>query len=334
MDLTLYLPGLIWLDSHTADDACTGLSLPMLSRLLERGKREVHPCEASAFLCHAFGLNMLAPARQVASANSNVDDTWLLAQPVHVRLERDRMLLFDDIHLSKQESITLLTDLNAHFAEDGICFMISPSDGQWLLHTTSPTKTRFFPLMDVIGNHIDDYRPQHDETLCWTKLMNEVQMFLFAHPVNLDRESRGVPVVNSLWLWGGGAENTPEKMLDILFADDPLWLHYARQTQILSRAVQPSLDLCLQAAKGNQRVGIYLPQLYLPAQYRQVWGWRTALQAMEKDWFLPLVNALRHGKLRSAQIYCHGEHGITCKIQQKDLWKFWRQSVSLADLSK
>ena len=34
--------------------------------------------------------------------------------------------------------------------------------------------------------------------------MNEAQMILHTHPVNAEREARGMPAVNSVWLWGGG----------------------------------------------------------------------------------------------------------------------------------
>src|SRR2546430_884920 len=35
-------------------------------------------------------------------------------------------------------------------------------------------------------------------------LMNEAQMLLHEHPVNAEREARGLPALNSIWFWGGG----------------------------------------------------------------------------------------------------------------------------------
>ena len=34
------------------------------------------------------------------------------------------------------------------------------------------------------------------------KLQNEVQMAWFEHPLNVEREARGLPAINSIWLHG------------------------------------------------------------------------------------------------------------------------------------
>jgi hypothetical protein len=34
--------------------------------------------------------------------------------------------------------------------------------------------------------------------------LNEIQMLLHEHPVNVAREERGEPPLNGIWLWGGG----------------------------------------------------------------------------------------------------------------------------------
>jgi hypothetical protein len=56
-----------------------------------------------------------------------------------------------------------------------------------------------------------------------TRWLNEVQMFLHGHPVNEAREACGKPVVNSLWLWGGGRQPAAQPATySSVWSDNPL----------------------------------------------------------------------------------------------------------------
>jgi hypothetical protein len=46
--------------------------------------------------------------------------------------------------------------------------------------------------------------PQGEEAMSWHAFMNEIQMFLFDHPINHERSKRGVLSANSIWFSGGG----------------------------------------------------------------------------------------------------------------------------------
>ena len=46
--------------------------------------------------------------------------------------------------------------------------------------------------------------PQGDGAMAWHAFMNEIQMFLFDHPINQDRIQRGLLSPNSIWFSGGG----------------------------------------------------------------------------------------------------------------------------------
>lgn len=50
---------------------------------------------------------------------------------------------------------------------------------------------------------VSDWWPQDPSMKTWRKLLNEVQMVWHDHPVNEKRVERGLPPVNSLWLYGG-----------------------------------------------------------------------------------------------------------------------------------
>src|SRR5690606_5168461 len=54
---------------------------------------------------------------------------------------------------------------------------------------------------------VNDWWPQVIASRPWRKLVNEVQMLWFEHPVNKERAHEGLPPVNSLWLYGGARPN-------------------------------------------------------------------------------------------------------------------------------
>src|SRR5690606_4093503 len=87
----------------------------------------------------------------------------------------------------------------------------------------------------------------------WRRLVNELQMLWFDHPVNQAREARGLRPVNSVWLYGGG-----------------------RPAQLSSA---PALDT------GSLRVvrGLHGPALV------QDWGsWLQELERLDRDEFARL----------------------------------------------
>jgi hypothetical protein len=56
----------------------------------------------------------------------------------------------------------------------------------------------------ALGEDLYEHLPQGHDGRRWRALFNEVQVILHQHPVNAERRARGLPPVNSLWLWGGG----------------------------------------------------------------------------------------------------------------------------------
>src|SRR5690606_32431554 len=54
---------------------------------------------------------------------------------------------------------------------------------------------------------VNDWWPQDMAGRPWRRLVNEIQMRWFEHPINRARYQQGLLPVNSLWLFGGGRLN-------------------------------------------------------------------------------------------------------------------------------
>jgi hypothetical protein len=154
-------------------------------------------------------------------------------------------------------------------------------------------------------------------------MLNEVQMLFHAHEVNLVREQRGEPAINSLWPWGGGvmpkAANT---MIDRVMSDEPLADALAGMAGINVDTAPLSAEQLL--SRGDPGVTLaVMDALYWPARYNEIEAWVDALHTLEDMMFAPLLDALATGSVTSIRLLpCNG----SCfDITRRQLRGFWRR---------
>ena len=131
---------------------------------------------------------------------------WLCAEPATFEVGRGDVRLSDTVRdLAASETTALLSSLNAHFASDGIRFE-APDAVHWLVGAEAPQSLSTLPPERVhrqaAARSSAGRTPTPGVGAAWH---NEIQMLLFEHPVNVAREAAGRALVNSVWLWGGGA---------------------------------------------------------------------------------------------------------------------------------
>ncbi|POZ60424.1 hypothetical protein [Chromobacterium alticapitis] len=331
MKLTLLMPGLCWLDAHDGVEVGKGLSLPSLQRLLGQGSLQRREQSLADCVGRLWGAPPQGLARLAASAAGldAAEGEWLLADPVHLRIDRDRALLADVgvMQVEQGEAAALVDALNRHFGEDGLAFhAIQP--GRWLLQARQPLRASFAPLWDVVGEDINLHLPQGESGLAWSRMLNELQMLLHTQPVNDAREMRGELAVNSVWLWGEGQPAAWRAPAPRLLADDePLqWL--AAQTGMSADGA----PFAFEGLDGGEDCLLALDAMQAAAQYRDAWGWREGLERMERDWFAPLLLALRRGQLQQLTLIASGPAGFELTVKPADLWKFWKRALPVAAL--
>ncbi|AXE33287.1 hypothetical protein [Chromobacterium phragmitis] len=331
MKLILLLPGLSWLDAHDGAEVCKDLSVPSLQQFLGKGalaRRERSHAECLGRLWGAppAGLARLAAA---AAGLDAAGGDWLFADPVHLRVDRDRALLADVgvMTVSGDEAAGLTAALNEHFGEDGLTFHPT-QPGRWLLHSNKPLRARFTPLWDVVGEDINRHLPQGEDGLAWSRMLNELQMLLYTQPLNDDRELRGDLAINSVWLWGEGDPGAWRAPAPRLLADDEALLPLARLTGMQTDAAPYAFD----GLEAGEDALLALDTLQAAAQYRDPWGWREGLERLERDWFAPMLSALRQRKLEQLTLIATGPAGFELTLKPSDLWRFWKRALPLAAL--
>ena len=106
--------------------------------------------------------------------------------------------------LSQQESDQFLAAMRPFFKEDGITlYPFEP--GCWLAHAEVFDELVTASADRVLGRDLTPWMPRHPLATSLVRLMSEMQMLLYTHPVNDAREAIGALPVNAFWLSGTGA---------------------------------------------------------------------------------------------------------------------------------
>ena len=126
------------------------------------------------------------------------------AAPVHLVLQRDTFSLAAPVplDLTVNEAEALTNSLNQHFIADEMVFYWH--ENQWYLRlNTHPNIEACAPEL-AINKDIKGFMPAGNGAMAWAAKSNEIQMLLFEHPINQAREVARLPVINSIWCYGGG----------------------------------------------------------------------------------------------------------------------------------
>ena len=311
--------------------AQTAVPAPALELLLARGRRtDTEAASLEPWLCRAFELEVTSlPAgalSALACGQDPGDHTWLRADPVHLRADRDRLLLIPSqaFAVTAAESEQLAAALNRHFADEFMLLALRPD--VWTLQARSKTEIKAQPPIELAGRNVDANLPEKH----WHALLNEIQMVLYEHPVNTEREKRGDPVLNSVWLWGAG--RLPSKASgpwQSVSADDSAVLGLARLAGMRHRAPGGDAEEWLARAPEDGRHLIVLDGL----RGAQALGDRAAveerLRDLELNWFAPLLAALKANRIGMLSVHVP-EAAASFETIRGDLRRFWRRARPLS----
>ena len=302
---------------------------PRLAALLARGNTATLPANSmESWLCDAFGVSRqndwpVAPLTLSADGGDPSSGFWLRCDPVHLLMRRNRMHVSDAAGVpSDAESIALVKSLNTHFQSDGLNFHAGAA-GRWYLRTQTHTALSTHTLFESIDREIDGYMPSGPDSGYWRRIVNEVQMLLHAHPVNAEREARGVPAINSIWLWGGGvAPRVKPAPGNRIWADDPLARALAAQSAMPLAPLPPGAEAVL-AADGDALVVVTAVR----DASRDIAAWLEAVERIEQDWFAPFHSALEKRRIVLLTLVITGaRQSRHIDITAANLWRWWRRS--------
>jgi hypothetical protein len=303
---------------------------PALEQIVARGHPSTTDCSnTAAWLCESVGVRKQLdwPAAPISLQGEGGDpgrSFWLCANPVHLQVQRDQLVLTPPalLSISQAESQFLIETLNRHFSADGLVF-VAFDPRRWYLRMPSFPDLHTIALDDAIGHDINHLLPSGHDRMHYHGLFNEVQMLLHAHPVNEAREEAGIALINSVWLWGGGtlppAIRSPWTQI---VGDLPLLrgLGHLAGLPVTSVAAGPGFTVANDAL-------VVLPAIDESDDIVRA----GQLGRLDQEWIAPLLRRLRSGEIRRLEVAttCAGK-GLRWSVDARDLWKFWKRPAPLA----
>lgn len=295
---------------------------PHLEWLLSRGQRIACAGKGSEGLLAERFPALPGVGGILATAHGlGPDSICYRAAPVHLRADRDRLLLFAGVEtvLSAEEAGAICADVNALFAEDGLTLRYI--DGEWLLLAASPPGPDLPALSEVAGRYLDTVIPMGSASQRWRQLLNEMQMLLHAHPVNQAREAAGLLPVNGLWVWAGGRQ-AEVAALSALHT----WEFMGDSTLIkaLGSLVEDP------ASRLPQSLSLF-ESAELALMSGDAGGWLAALEAFENNEAAALVRQCKAGQ---ASVELRVGPGMGWHLGHGARWRFWCRARPLRDQIK
>jgi hypothetical protein len=336
--------------SDTARDLIRECRAPALATLLSRtgagapqGSKPIDPFARAlaheVWLAQRFGLTdtakvadsspPIAHAAMRAFGLPAADGHWFVLQPTHIHIARDHLVLTDmrQLSLDPPESRTLFDAAMPLFAEVGKTLLYGSAD-TWFMRADEWPHLRTATPDAASGRNVDIWMPKDGGTgegdRAWRKLQNEIQMHWFSHPLNEEREALGLKPVNSLWLWGGAGHDYPlppaEQRYNATFNLSG-WTQLFERFADAAQTGAAAKDV-LQAAGAR---GLLMLDALTEPGLTNEWGyWLERIETLERDWFVPLLDALRSGQLKSLKLILSGQDRIAeYGSNRNTLRKFW-----------
>ncbi|MBI5909278.1 MAG: phosphoglycerate mutase [Betaproteobacteria bacterium] len=339
MHCHLLVPDLFW-PGREFREIYRGLDAPALVRLVSKGRRrQAQTASLETWLCEQFSVERqqdwpVAPYSLLADGGEPGRHHWFRADPVHLKLEGGRLVLADSstFSISQQEAESLSDSLNAHFSADSLTFYPLRPD-RWYLRSETAPALETTELAAAAGRSIDTLLPRGGDAQIWRTRLNEVQMLLHGHAVNEERVNAGKVPINSVWLWGGGKlSDAVSAPFDAVRSRNPFAAGLAQAARLAARDLPDSAADWLRASASEGVNLIVLDRLRGAAQYGDAHGWREGMQQLERDWFAPLLEALRQERIGMLSLHALGPEGaFSAEVTRGDLRRFWRRVKPLAD---
>jgi hypothetical protein len=321
MHFTIVVPGLLDLPPSALD--AIDDEAPVLARMLgDAATPSIDEDGLVAVACRSCGIAKqqdwpVAPWLARGAGLDTADAYWLCAEPARFAVAHNDVrlaALVDDLETG--DASALAATLNAHFAGDGVRFVVANSS-RWFARADQKPRLVTHPPELALGAPLLPYLAAGPDAAQWRRWQSEMQMLLFEHAVNRSREQSGRATVDGLWLWGGGTLVPREPPEARIFADGGLIRDLASGSGLGSSPLPARLE----TTDAGPSV-FWLDALGTDSIV-------TRLAALERSWATPAERQLRSGAIRGLELVVGGRAAaLTFRVQRPPLLRRWRARFS------
>jgi hypothetical protein len=240
-------------------------------------------------------------------------------EPVHLRADLADAIVFDrsQFSLSMAEARSLVEAMNRYLSDDG-CAVELASPDRWYLLSENEIGRQIPAPREMRGRPAGPVLTDSRVAGRWRHLMSELQIVLYQQPINAQREQRGEPPVNGVWIHQGRLVEAPGYAVAQVVTRSSTAQAICRE---LALDCGEELDESALADTGGDLL-IFDESLESAAENR---GLR--LQWMEENWFRTVYSWLRLGKI--SEIVIDPADGRRFVIRWKYLNRFWKRRKPL-----
>lgn len=326
MKCSIAFPGLIWPD--IGDEAVYNeVTTPRLDGLIKRASLSKLDYNFSDLVYATYNDSQIDGTLATAFAKQLKVDTeysyFLLAEPTHLRVDRDRLLICETelLKLSFKETQIIIDSINSHFNREIKLYAISQE--LWLIGLNVDIRdNQFYPILDIIGENIDNYLPRGTNSMWLNKIINEIQMLLFNLPENVTRKQDDLLTINSLWLWDKKVDPTIINSYSKVFTN--INLVNFNNTKI-NELVPPYFENTL---VDNSL--LIFDDLYYPCRYRDFVAWEERLHQVSEH-LLQSLDVRQFSQINLLIPNTSSTLILNIKPRNKK-YKIWKKSLNLIDL--
>jgi hypothetical protein len=258
---------------------------------------------ADAFRVIAPGEKTMPPIAAAAldTSSGTLPGAWgFIATPVYFSAGMSSVTMPGDglVELRPEEAAALASDFNRTFFDAGI--RLSVGRGAVLVCVfDQPLEVTTHDPEAVAGQDVFGFQPAGTDAPRLRRLMSEIEMWLFDHPVNRARTGDGRRPVTGLWLWGGGnTAFTMPRVLGWTAGPDPFFSAFGQATRF-PREAGPGVVVC-----SDQPGSDTWPDV-------------------EQQWLTPAVAALHSGRIKRLELSAAGRR---FSIWKGTALRFWRRA--------
>lgn len=342
--ITLWLPEFITnkriSKAEETEQKFSNLLLPSMEKLLSKADVFLNPNKSfyqeAVELCHQkTNFPVASTTASIDLDDYNPSVFWLRIDPIQLVPDRDTLVLLPpaSLNIKIEESQALVKAFNAHFAQDKVKIEIGAKN-RWYLRVVQPVDIKTTNIEKAAWQSVDLNMPEGNAESYWKQLINETQMLFFTHPVNELRREKGLPEINSVWIWGEGQlPATQVNNLEIskrsewtIYSSDIYLQGIAKLTGANSQKTPENYQAWLKSSPSYRSL-IMPDNIFEKSNELSLETWLSVVQWLEDEWFKPLELALKNVEIDSLLINLGSEKRF--HLTPKHLNKFWRLNKSL-----
>ena len=251
-------------------------------------------------------------ANEKFSKDSNY--TFFQATPCYFSLQRDFYKFERNLEneCSSDELQRLCEELNQHFSDDECNFFMFEKKLYFATLKKFNISTYFPEEINQVPNR--DFLPFGPDKSWWHKFINELQMFLFNHEINRNREKRNDYPINSIWFCGGGSQIQINETSDV-------------------KDVYSNLTLLKKIAILDPKINLIDPYSYNKNPKKNYFFYDQVFQSNNQDIFKFIFETFETKKIKNLNLSLHfGLYKILFKTSLFMRLKFWKKKKNLQEI--